>query len=70
MSDIKITIYENGPCVIPGNATYMDADGNEVTTKGKSIALCRCGLSANKPFCDGAHKKGGFEAAGVELNLS
>lgn len=69
MSDINIKVNENGPYVIMGNATYIDADGNEQTTPGKAIALCRCGHSANKPFCDGAHNKEGFTAPGLDLTL-
>ena len=65
----KITCFENGPTVIEGSVTYVDADGNEQTSSGKAVALCRCGHSSNKPFCDGAHSKKGFAAAGIELVL-
>jgi len=65
----KITVNHNGPYVISGTATYVDADGNEQKTPGKAIALCRCGGSSNKPFCDGTHNKISFEAKGVELDL-
>ena len=65
----KITVNTNGPYVIMGTATYVDADGNEQTTPGKAVALCRCGGSNNKPFCDGTHSKAGFEARQVELDL-
>jgi CDGSH-type Zn-finger protein len=65
----EIKILENGPCLIAGKATYVDADGNEQTTEGKMVALCRCGASANKPFCDGAHKTAGFEASEIVLKL-
>ena len=61
---------ENGPYLIASTATYVDADGNEQTTQGSMIALCRCGQSANKPFCDGAHRKVEFEAAEVILKLN
>ncbi|MCP4425939.1 MAG: CDGSH iron-sulfur domain-containing protein [Chloroflexi bacterium] len=66
----EIKAFENGPYFIPGAFTYVDADGNEQTTPGKGIALCRCGQSANKPFCDGAHKNIGFEAAAISLQLN
>ena len=69
MSEIKITASENGPYVISGSATYVDADGNEQTTPGKAIALCRCGQSSNKPFCDGTHRKVNFQNRGLELKL-
>lgn len=67
---MKINARENGPLLIPGVAAYVDADGNEETTQGSMVALCRCGQSANKPFCDGAHKKVGFEAVSIELNIT
>ncbi len=68
MADVKITANPNGPILIAGQATYTDADGNEQTTPGTMIALCRCGHSNNKPFCDGSHR-GQFEAAAIELVL-
>ena len=70
MADTKVTIIENGPCLISGKATYLDADGNTQTTDRDNVALCRCGLSGNKPFCDGSHRTSDFEAAGVDLTIS
>ena len=67
---IEIKASANGPYVIMGTATYTDADGNEQTTSGKAIALCRCGQSSNKPFCDGTHRKVGLQATEVVLHLS
>ncbi|GAB4440341.1 MAG: CDGSH iron-sulfur domain-containing protein [Anaerolineae bacterium] len=61
---------ENGPYLINGIATYTDADGNQQTTTGTTIALCRCGQSKNKPFCDGSHRAAGFQAAEVILHLN
>ena len=66
---IKIEAAENGPYVIAGSAVFVDADGNEQTTPGTAVALCRCGGSANKPFCDGSHKKIDFTAKGITLDL-
>lgn len=61
---VVITAYENGPYVVKGRARILDADGNEWNVEGKaSVALCRCGGSLNKPFCDGAHSELGFQAA-------
>lgn len=57
--NIKITIKENGPALVHGNVTITLADGTEVV-KEKVTAICRCGASENKPFCDGAHAKCGF----------
>jgi CDGSH-type Zn-finger protein len=70
MAKIEIKARENGPYVIKGSATYTDADGNEQTTPGASMALCRCGQSGNKPFCDGTHRKVGFVAGEVILQLN
>ncbi len=59
---IEIKALKNGPYLIAGNATFMDADGNSKAVDGKMVALCRCGQSANKPFCDGTHRKINFES--------
>tara|TARA_B100001123_G_C15243313_1_gene999915 strand:- start:1115 stop:1303 length:189 start_codon:yes stop_codon:yes gene_type:complete len=58
MEDIKPTIKigERGPLIIKGGATLIYSGGRE-EIKEKTVALCRCGLSVNKPFCDGAHKE-------------
>ena len=48
-----------GPLLIRGGVRVLDADGN-VLYEGDKAALCRCGGSANKPFCDGTHKTNGF----------
>lgn len=62
--EVVIRAYENGPYVVRGAARVLDADGNEYGTDGRSsIALCRCGGSQDKPFCDGTHSKIGFQAA-------
>ncbi len=60
--DNQIKINDNGPLVVSGDFQIMDADENEYSKKGK-VYLCRCGLSNKKPFCDGSHKKGGFESS-------
>jgi CDGSH-type Zn-finger protein len=64
MSDVSITPMENGPYIVRGPVTLLDADGNEYdVSERKTIALCRCGGSTTKPLCDGTHSKTGFEAA-------
>jgi CDGSH-type Zn-finger protein len=64
MSDVSITPMENGPYIVRGAVTLLDVDGNEYdVSERKTIALCRCGGSTTKPFCDGTHSKTGFEAA-------
>jgi CDGSH-type Zn-finger protein len=61
---IVIRLRENGPLVCQGPITIVDHLGNEFTLPvGKdTIALCRCGQSKNKPFCDGSHRACGFLA--------
>lgn len=66
---ITIRLRENGPLVIQGPIKIVDHQGNEFAIPpGKdTIALCRCGHSKNKPFCDGTHRTCGFQA--VELAI-
>jgi uncharacterized Fe-S cluster protein YjdI len=52
---------ENGPLLVSGGVRILDAEG-ALLYEGDSVALCRCGGSSNKPFCDGTHKKNGFRA--------
>jgi len=58
---VTLTLAENGPILIKGDVEIQNAAGNESVHVSKG-ALCRCGASQNKPFCDGAHKDIGFEA--------
>ena len=58
---VTIKIRDNGPLVVDGEFTLVDAQGNEVPVLKK--ALCRCGGSTTKPFCDGTHSKIGFQGA-------
>jgi len=58
---IKITIRDNGPYVVDGEFQLVDAQGNEIPATKR--ALCRCGGSTTKPFCDGTHSKIGFQGA-------
>lgn len=63
MSHVTIRVIRNGPCRIDGEIELQDDGGNPIATRpGKPTFLCRCGDSANKPFCDGTHKRNGFEA--------
>lgn len=63
MSQVKIDLRENGPILISGPVTLHDTQGNVYDLTGKAnIALCRCGMSSRKPFCDGTHKTCGFES--------
>ena len=65
MSEVKITVKDNGPFIVEGPITLTDGEGKEfsIDASKPAIALCRCGASANRPFCDGAHNKCGFESA-------
>jgi CDGSH-type Zn-finger protein len=59
----KITVKDNGSIRIEGDFEIFDAHGNKFDLGGRtSISLCRCGESENKPFCDGAHSRCGFQS--------
>ncbi len=61
---VKITCLKNGPYLVDGEIELTDPTGAKVDTSGKpKVALCRCGASVTKPFCDGTHSKLGFQAA-------
>ena len=61
---VKISCRPNGPYLIEGECELTDPTGAKVDTTGRpKIALCRCGGSVTKPFCDGTHSKLGFQAA-------
>jgi CDGSH-type Zn-finger protein len=62
MADATVQVLRNGPYVVTGSVTVLDANGQKVPTAEK-FALCRCGASTKKPFCDGTHSKIGFQAA-------
>jgi CDGSH-type Zn-finger protein len=69
MAATTITVNTNGPLRIEGDFEIKDMNGNIYGLEGRTVvSLCRCGLSKNKPFCDGAHK-GQFEHAAVAFNL-
>src|ERR1044072_3204371 len=61
-SPTKITPYRNGPYLIRGPFVMADQDGNEIEVRRRVVALCRCGRSKIRPFCDGTHKAIGFRA--------
>jgi CDGSH-type Zn-finger protein len=66
----KVTIRNDGPLLIEGEVELHDAEGKAFGLGGRStFALCRCGHSANKPFCDGAHKAAGFQDKQQARNL-
>lgn len=55
-----ITPYPDGPLIVRGPIELREPNGELIPQKRNTIALCRCGLSAIKPFCDGTHKLSGF----------
>lgn len=65
MKPLVIRCRPNGPLVIEGPVIVVDAQGNPFPLSGDkpNVALCRCGHSAQKPFCDGSHNRCGFQAA-------
>jgi CDGSH iron-sulfur domain-containing protein 3 len=60
MSSASIQTLKNGPYLVKGEVELRDAGGEEIPVKDEQCALCRCGQSGNKPFCDGTHVKAGF----------
>jgi 3-phenylpropionate/trans-cinnamate dioxygenase ferredoxin subunit len=62
MADVTIDIAKNGPFIVNGEVELRDSEGKAYPAKTR-MALCRCGASTTKPFCDGTHSKIGFEAA-------
>lgn len=61
MTDVVIKVRENGPLLVTGPITLTDHLGNAFDLSGKeNVALCRCGASQNRPFCDGSHRDCGF----------
>ncbi len=62
MAATKITPAHNGPLRVEGDFEIVDPEGKPFGLAGRiRISLCRCGHSANKPFCDGSHKTVGFQ---------
>ena len=61
MNNATLTPTDNGPYIVEGNIALLDAEGNHYRVNG-TIALCRCGHSSTKPFCDGSHEHVNFAA--------
>jgi len=62
MAATKITPTNNGPLRVEGDFEIQDPGGKSFGLAGRTaLSLCRCGHSANKPFCDGSHKRVGFQ---------
>ncbi|HVW19401.1 MAG TPA: CDGSH iron-sulfur domain-containing protein [Solirubrobacteraceae bacterium] len=58
----RITPYRDGPLLVRGPFLLADQDGNEIRVGRRIVALCRCGKSRRKPFCDGTHQVVRFHA--------
>jgi len=58
--EASISAYPDGPLIVRGDVQLVDADGEPIEQRRRTMALCRCGLSTIKPFCDGTHKAAGF----------
>ena len=58
-----ITPYRDGPLIVRGDFRLVDQEGQEIDPGRETVALCRCGRSGIKPFCDGTHKRSGFSAS-------
>ncbi len=68
--EITLTPYRDGPYLLRGAFTLRDQDGVEIANSRRVVALCRCGKSRTRPFCDGTHKLIGFRApSGLERTV-
>ena len=67
MAEVTIQVTPNGPYVVSGAIELRDSDGTVHPTTQAKVALCRCGASTKKPFCDGTHSKIGFQAAAAAV---
>jgi CDGSH-type Zn-finger protein len=65
MAEVTITVRENGPYRVEGPFRLVDSEGKEydLSSRGERVALCRCGGSTTKPFCDSTHSRIGFQGA-------
>jgi len=60
----SITPYPDGPLIVRGDFEILSPDGVAIPAGRKTVALCRCGVSSIKPFCDGTHKLVKFRTEG------
>ncbi len=67
---MKIKATENGPYLLEIKSAKIIKEGKEEKIEKSNIALCRCGASSNKPFCDGSHKKINFKGDTLEIELT
>ncbi|MDE2757416.1 MAG: CDGSH iron-sulfur domain-containing protein [Acidobacteriota bacterium] len=70
MADTKLTVNKHGSLRITGDFTIYDAQGQAFDLGGRTaISLCRCGHSDRKPFCDGSHRRVGFQSEVKAVSL-
>lgn len=66
--DVVITPYRDGPLIVRGPFRMVDQEGTEIVVDRETVALCRCGRSRMRPFCDGTHRVAGWSApSGAEV---
>jgi CDGSH-type Zn-finger protein len=63
---LDVRVYPDGPYLVRGDLRLVDESGSEIDPGRATVALCRCGRSRMKPFCDGTHKRTGFRAPASE----
>ncbi len=61
MAQVELIVRKNGSTLVVGDVVLKDQDGNVIVPPRTPFALCRCGASKNKPFCDGSHKAINFQ---------
>ncbi|HEY2478862.1 MAG TPA: CDGSH iron-sulfur domain-containing protein [Solirubrobacterales bacterium] len=64
-AEATITAYRDGPYLVRGSFSLRDQDGEPIPVSRRTVALCRCGKSRTRPYCDGTHKLIDFRAPGV-----
>lgn len=71
MAATRITVRNNASLRVEGDFEIVDHEGRPFGLAGRTtVSLCRCGRSANKPFCDSAHKTCGFESVVVAFDMA
>lgn len=60
-NEATITAYPDGPYLVRGTYRVLDVNGNQLEMNRRTVALCRCGRSSQKPLCDGSHRSFNFK---------
>lgn len=64
LTPASVQLYADGPLLLRGDVQILDSDGRVIDPGRRTVALCRCGRSGLKPFCDGSHRPARFRATG------